>query len=216
MKFGSRVQKRYTMSIIPEAAWPELLKKPALSLILGVVLLILAASGGVSSLGLTVNESPWRITLATIGIVLLATGCYLAVRPEGSRSTHDPAGYGVKIRTPSPGSMAPASFEVFGDYKLLPAGHSIRVFVVEGERHWPQGVARMSPSNKQWRAVVNHMGGVKGQSRTIAAIAMAESGSILCDYYEKAGRETGKWIPITRLTSDMVECDNVVVIHAGH
>ncbi len=205
------------MSIIPESAWPELLKKPALSLILGAILFVLAASGGVSSLGVEVNEPQWRVTLAIVGAGLIATGVWLAVRRDGSPSKpeRDPSSFGIKIRTPSSGSIAPFSFEVSGEYKLLPVGHSIRVVVVEGERHWPQGVARISASNKQWRAMVNHMGGVKGQSRTIAVIVMNESGSTLCDYYEKAGRETGRWIPISKLTSDMVECDNVTVTHAG-
>jgi hypothetical protein len=203
------------MSIIPESAWPELLKKPSLSLILGTALCTLAASGGVSSLGLRVDEPQWRVTLAAVGIVLMSVGLYLAVRPDSSPSMPDSAKFGIKILTPSPGSTSSFSFEVLGDYKLLPVGYSIRVVVVEGERHWPQGVARINANNKQWRAMVHHMGGAKGQPRTIAAVVMGESGSILCDYYEKAGRETGKWIPITRLTPDMAECDNVVVIHAG-
>jgi len=204
------------MPIIPESAWHELLKKPALPLVLGVMLCILAAAGGVSSLGLEVNEPLWRGALAVVGIISTALGLYLAVKPDGFDSTPDPAKYGIKIRTPLPGSVAPFSFEVIGDYKHLPAGHSVRVFVVEGANHWPQGVARISSSNKQWRALVNYMGGVKGKSRTIAAVVMGESGSILCDYYEKAGKETGNWVPIARFTPDMVECDNVVVIHAGH
>jgi hypothetical protein len=148
--------------------------------------------------------------IATLAAAMLGVFVAKKRRRSGVQSTSTSAGqYGLKITSPTPGSLVSGNVEVSGVFLVEPPADSIFLINAspDGPSYWPC-VGRpieITRSRKTWRGST----WVSGDTRIILA-TVGMSARALFDYYEKVGREA-KWLSIDRLTSDVVEQDQIVV-----
>jgi hypothetical protein len=211
---------------------------PALLLVLGVLLVLIAAIGKWPER--FEIDPAWRIFVAVLGGILMSFGVWRSGRsPDRSEVLPDPmqtASYGVTITYPVADKPIPVEtrksdkkktyFEVTGTVKKLPRDAQIWVFVVGNDgRLWPHGPAHIT--GKDW--IVHEVSPGWGESRKkIAAYLVGKNGQILIKYYGTTGREIWpirdkineqypnnkieiKVPAITETTSDMVMCNDLIV-----
>ena len=127
-------------------------------------------------------------------------------RPASATASAD---YGLKITSPTPGALVAGHVEVSGVFSLEPVAESLFLInaSVDGPQYWPC-VGRpieVTSSRKTWRGSTY----VNGDTRVILA-TIGPSARALFEYYERVGEPSG-WLPITRLTPDVIEHDQIVV-----
>ena len=144
------------------------------------------------------------------------------IRSHGrlAKATPSPESCGITILSPKPNQKVPNGLEATGLYENLPPGFKLWVFTIfvvdEGERYWPQQVAQIQEDGA-WRSNVWGLGGNPGDRRKFGAFIVGESGQALIQYFKTAGKEytaqgAKRWLGITRLTPDIVECATVEVV----
>lgn len=129
-----------------------------------------------------------------------------------------PEDYGITIEIPKEYASVGQIFNVSGTYKNLPDGHVIWIATFGSHKstnnqmrrhYWPQEPATttFSTEGKKWNCKVQDIGGkTPGETKEFLVLVAGPDGQALFKYFKKAGSETEKWIPITYLTSDVVEC----------
>lgn len=188
-------------------------RAPIALVVIGAVLLIIAAAGGWNNPSFQISEPIWRIIVGAVAIAIVALGGILGWREK----THDaisselPNRYGIKIISPQEGASVGKWSTVSGTYALKPAGR-VQLFTVSPDKHnyWPQDVVQYDLAKKTWSGTV-YVGGAPQQITTIVVAIVGKCGQILCDYYAKVGQETGQWPSLERLPDDVVECDRIWV-----
>jgi len=212
---------------------------PALLLVVGVLLVLIAAVGKWQDL-FTIDLA-WRIIVAVLGGILISFGVWrTGPSSDQGEVLPDPkqkASYGVRITYPVNDIPTPVKnpglrpyFEVRGKIKKRPRGAEIWVFVVGGDgRLWPHGPAEIK--GEDWTVYEVYPG--RGERKKIEAYLVGKNGKILIKYYKMTGREI--WpirdkikeeypnnkikieVPaITETTTDMVPCDDLRVTLANN
>jgi hypothetical protein len=222
--------------------WPAVIavviRAPALFLLVGVLLVLLASVGGWPE---RFKIDPgWQIIVAVLGGLLICFGAVVVWRtgPSSDKAEvlHDPkrtASYGVTITFPDPDDPTQvknpglkASFKVKGKVKKRPRGAEIWVCTVATDgRLWPHGPAEFK-GDTDW--TVEEVFPGPGPRKKIAAYLVGKNGRILIKYYKTTGKEIWairnkineqfpdnkieiKNPPITEATTDMVMCAELIV-----
>ncbi len=120
--------------------------------------------------------------------------------------------YGLRIVSPASGSLvARGEVKVSGVFMEKPPNDSLFLInaSLNAPLYWPcvgRPPTEVSPPTKTWRA----SSWVNDDTR-ILVVTVGPSARALFDYYEKVGQQTGQWPPITRLTPDVIEHDEITV-----
>lgn len=126
--------------------------------------------------------------------------------------------YGIEIKKPSEYENIGQSFRISGTYKNLPEGQTIwtATFGIyddgkgnKRKRYWPQEQAAtaFTANGKEWYCAVNHIGGGNNaEPKEFLILVVGVEGQALFHYFKTAGGFTKQWLPITQLTTDIVEC----------
>jgi hypothetical protein len=171
----------------------ELFRHPALLLVLlGGILFILAAAGGVSTgtASLPIADPTWRIAVAVMAIAILLAGMYLQLwQPERAtaKATED---YGIKITQPDPRNeeRVIVPFTLRGTYVTKPPDGTLRLFAVAADNsaYWPrpETIEPVPYTKNEWTCEIRTTT-PPGNRYTIAVAAVDETGHALADYYFK-------------------------------
>lgn len=132
--------------------------------------------------------------------------------PLTESGTRKALGYGIKILSPTRGEIRSGQFEVTGSYEFKPPANSVWLFIasLDDNEHWPQGIVQFDEDTKTWRGVA-YFYEKPPRDANIVVAQVGETGKILCDYYTRVGFDTGNWLPLLKLPSDIVEFDRVIV-----
>ena len=154
------------------------------------------------------------VLVAIIGSVTTIAGAAIALllkRGKALPTAATPARhYRLRITSPVAGAAVAGHVEVSGVYAVEPPPDSLFLINAspDGPYYWPC-VGRpieILPSRRAWRGSTF----VNSDTRIII-VTLGASGRALFDFYEKVGKETDRWVCISRLTSDVIEHDQVVV-----
>jgi hypothetical protein len=187
---------------------------PLVIMVIGLVLVVIGAAGGLAKADLRIDSSPWRIALAIMGtIVFIVGGLFLWREKSGATSAKDLSkDYGIKITYPQDAAEVGQEVEVLGTYETRPPDNLIRVLEHSptSQHYWPKRYATFNSKQKTWSATTR-VGGNPNDKRVIVVASIGEGGRALFDYYEKVGKETKQWIGIRTFPSDVKECDRIIV-----
>lgn len=191
-----------------------LLKNTPLALVvIGLLLAVIGASGGMEKLAIKVDDPRWRVALGVMGIVVAGFGALLIWRV---RKDVDPQVLAqeceLKITAPLNGAVVDESTQFAGSFKNLPHEGSIVLIeqsVSTGD-YWFKKRPVIDEKNKQWY-IDSRVGGDPGKERVIYLAILGKSGQALWDYYQRVGQETKQWPAMRSLTTDISICDNVRV-----
>jgi hypothetical protein len=161
-----------------------------LLILLGVILFILGAAGGVGyNAVLAIKDPLAQYALEIVGSILLAIGIFVSVRIPASEP--DGAKIGVKIISPRENERV-GVVNVIGEIeKKVPNGYTLmllRVYPDAGHAVYPWAEVRLNPDNKRWTVVDCDIGGRKGDRRILAVYLVGESGKALIRYFREASR----------------------------
>lgn len=188
-------------------------RAPIALVVIGAVLLFIAAAGGWSNPSFQISDPIWRIIVGIVAIAIVAMGGILGWHEKtgDGRPIETPQHYGIKIISPQEGASVREWVTVSGTYALKPT-ERVQLFAVSPDKHnyWPQEVVQYDELKKTWSGTV-YIGGSPPQATIIMVAIVGKCGQILCDYYAKVGRETGQWPSLERLTDDIIECDRIWV-----
>jgi hypothetical protein len=206
----------------------------------GLILLELAAAGGVRYSGWLVIDDPgWRLAMGGLGAMFLIAAVAKALMVTGDSGIRptDIAALGIKITSPHGGdALGNRERVTVTTEKPIPKGYELRVL-----RGYP-GVNGFIPHVKltkandklEWNAFDFDIGGDKGSTRMIEAWLIGPDGAVLLKAWEedhkaiaaanheidrlaRLANEAGKriWLPpIGSPTKDMHKCFSIVVTRA--
>jgi hypothetical protein len=188
--------------------------------LLGLLLVVIAAAKGWPNPSLQIDEVEWRVTLAVLGIIVVLLGGLLLWRETEGSDKRPPTKmscdtYGIRIISPKAGEEVGIDYEISGTYQVKPPESRI-IQIFQGppgtSEYWPMTEANITfdPSRKTWHSHARS-GGVPGRRDVIVTVS-GKAGQALCSYYEKVGKETGQWPSIVTLTPDIVECDRITIV----
>lgn len=194
-----------------------------LTLLLGVLLIIASAADrlNIQSFSFNLNDPFGRLGLAAIGTLLVFSSLDLLPTRKVNAKGSDKSTYGVKIvgdnfELPS-FKMAPgegfnaAEIRVSGVIEAeIPSDKSIWLFhVYYGSKilYFPQRQVVVSNDKKTWNGIAL-VGKIHSKNSKIIVAVVGDSGKILCDYYWSVKDETSKYIGLSRLPIDIIECDS--------
>jgi hypothetical protein len=191
-----------------------LLKNTPLACVaIGVLLVLIGASGGMERFSLKIEEPAWRVALAVMGIVVAGFGGLLIWR---AKNDVDPLAVSaeceLRITTPMNGADVEERIQFAGSFKKKPPENSVILIeqsVATGD-YWFKKRPIFDEKNKQWYTE-SRVGGEPGKQRVIYVAILGESGQALWDYYWRVGNETKQWPGMKLLTKDIKLCDSVKV-----
>jgi len=191
-----------------------LLKNTPLALVvIGLLLAVIGASGGMEKFAIKVEDPKWRVALGVMGIVVAGFGALLIWRTRKEIAPQVLAQEcELKITAPLNGAVVDESTQFAGSFKKIPSEGSIVLLeqsVTTGD-YWFKKRPVIDEKNKQWY-IDSRVGGEPGKERVIYLAIMGKSGQALWDYYRRVGEETKQWPPMRTLTTDIIICDNVRV-----
>ena len=207
-----------------------LLTSPNLILILGGILIVLGASGGVTyQRWFPIADEQWRILLVVAGALLFAL--YFLLPKDSAKKLTDRTikSLGITIEYPGNNTVINGMTEVRGTIaKPLPAGYEICILRGYPKGGFtPHGYCVREPNKKTWHVAQFDIGGQKGDSRRIEAWVVGPDGRLLLDTWfadqevhgttnsrlkELGPTERLAWLkPIAKATSDMLQCDLIKV-----
>lgn len=190
--------------------------------VIGVVVFVAAAAGGLP-LGnppLSVTNTIWRVTLAVLGVGLVASGILLMRSPLGKSARdqemlREVGCYGIQIDSPRAMSqIATSEVVITGSYTVRPPEGALRLFTLttpDGKLIQPQAIVEtFDEERNRWSARVR-LARPPRYSLFIVATIVGKSGEKLWDYYFKVATD-GRDIPLAGpLPPDIVECDRIWV-----
>jgi hypothetical protein len=198
----------------------------ALLILLGTVLVVLAAAGGVTYKDVLPITDKWaRLSLGASGIALAALGIILAGMVSGPAKP-----YGISILTPNIGDEFVTTTVRGSIRKAIPPGHVMWVlrFYPDGQ-FVPLHTASIDIARQTWVAHQCAVGGTKGDVRYFVAALVGPNGQALLDYFFVAHERHNIWMdqlnvpydapnrflpPISKPVEDIIECDRVSVRRA--
>ncbi len=194
-----------------------------LTLLLGVLLIVVSAVDklDIQSFSFNLNDPFGRLELAGIGILLILSFLDLLPTRKANAKGSDKLIYGVKIvgdnfeltsfkMTLGEGFNA-AEIRVSGVIEVeIPSDKSIWLFhVYYGSKilYFPQRQVVISNDKKTWNGIAL-VGKTHSKNSKIIVAVVGDSGKILCDYYWWVQDETSKYIGLSKLPIDIIECDS--------
>jgi hypothetical protein len=204
---------------------------PTLVTVVGVALIVLGLTGGVThNAWLPIPDMPSRIAAVILGCVIASAGAGFYFWSQSRKPSRiDPSRFGIKITYPREGDEV-NTVDVRGTIKqALPENYTLRLFRVYpgSARMTPIGKATIDLSAGEWTADHCNVGGKSGDKRSIAAFIAGPSGAALIQYHDDAGRihrktmleleqltnkQRDDWLPaIAADAPDMVECHRVPI-----
>jgi hypothetical protein len=197
----------------------RLLERPViLVLILGTVLFVLGAAGGIKYNNWLPMDEYGRWTVLGIGLLLLLGGAALSIDNENAKI--DVAGYKIKITKPKEAQTV-GDPEVEGTFeKVPPTGQQLWILRIYSDGKFvPLKKVDLRSGSKTWTAGECILGGKLGEPRTVGAYIVGKSGQALIKYYMEASthhnvtkKEPSDYLPrIEERTEDMVMCDEISV-----
>ena len=80
---------------------------PLVIILIGLIFIVIGASGGLAIAGLKIDSTAWRVALAAMGLMVFAVGGLFLWREKGhDNSEDDPKKkYGIKIHIPEEGAL---------------------------------------------------------------------------------------------------------------
>ena len=119
---------------------------------------------------------------------------------------------GIKIISPAENDTVDEPINISGTYKDIPEGYKIRVFIFpeRGGGYWAQSEVEYDAEKKTWNSLAT-IGGEPGHSAKIIATIVGNDGQKILDYYKKVADETGQWIGIEELLTDIIPEDEILV-----
>jgi hypothetical protein len=188
----------------------KLIEKGALAII-GAMVLIVGAAGGVSKLGLTIPSGLPQWTVMALGLVTAVVGLVLAVREVNRIDRELKKNYGITITYPHEGAPVSGEVELSGTYKHQPSDGVVRVLQYNPRQRqfWPKHTLTFDPRNKTWRCIVP-IGDEPGETILMVVAAGADA-RILLDYARKVFQPGDPWPGIDKLPTDVRELARVGV-----
>jgi hypothetical protein len=186
---------------------------------IGCFLLVVAGVQQISKFGLQVAGEPWRLVLAAAGGILLISGLVSHFRKDRKAQQLElkdhanvSAKANIEILDPDLGRHVGNTFTVSGTFSSLPNAFDIYVFTGSRQsgKFWPQKTARVDRTKKTWTGEVSNLGGKPDELKEIYVFLVGEDGKALIHHYRKVG-EASDWIPIDRLTRDIIFCKEATV-----
>ncbi len=188
-----------------------LIKNTPLALvILGLVLILAGATGGISSYA-SISDTSARILVSVVGAVVAAFGGALIWRARSESQTAEDIKkrYGFAITNPPDRSEVDEYVDLSGNWK----GASDRPHVViieqspNSRKYWFKDLVYLDNS---WHCRCR-VGGEAGNDRIIHVAVVGKNGKALEEYYRDAGTENKHWAGIKTLTDDIVLCASIQV-----
>jgi hypothetical protein len=186
-----------------------LIKNTPLALIvIGLLLIVIGAAGGVEKYGLDIPDLRWRIALAVMGVVVAGFGALLIWlgrrKPDPSAIARECA---LKIKTVKDLAGTDQRVRITGTYRKKPPDKSV-VLVEQSSagrthKYWFKNEPIFDEENKTWFANCTVRGN-PGSERIFYVAILGEHGQALWAYYLRVGEETQKWPGIETLTPDIV------------
>ena len=180
--------------------------------LVGLLLFVIGAAGGWPDPLLRINELGWRVALAAMGGIIAGFGVLLIWRERNRNKPQLDQDYGLKIVSLQDGQDVGEELDVHGTYQKRPPNGSVKLFIKSprtGE-HWPE-TTKITFKENTWHGRVQ-IGGKAGRKRIVEIAVMGEAGQVLCEYYEKVGKDTGEWPGIVKMPSDIYAYDSKLVI----
>ena len=189
---------------------------PLVLVLAGVLAFILGAAGGVKAdkFELPVIDLPGRLALMTVGVVVILVGALLLwaghFAPGAARRLKKD--YGFRIEAPVHGQRASSPIEVRGSFRREPPDAVARVleFIPQNGTYWPKSRLVINSAAKTWSAKFG-FGGAIGEQRVFIVALCGPAGDALFEYYQRAGKESGKWVGIQTLPPDVVLRERVAI-----
>lgn len=183
-------------------------------MLLGALLVVLAASGGTPYLYVEIRDPTWKFLLGVLGGLMLLLGLASALFGLRSRGVEARAlKFRLRISTPPGGIvLPPGRHPVSGTYVKRPPDGSILLVNLsrDGSRLWPQVPADFSfdTTAKTWTGRVWVDEGTDGQ---VGIAVVGPSARVLVNYYRDVGETSRQWHPLTQLPPDLVICDHAPI-----
>jgi len=198
---------------------------PLALVVIGLFLFVIGAAGGWERFSLQITESGWRITLATMGFILVAYACLLIWRPKSATQiVAEPEREALKkacnltIQTWTAIDRGrPNQYELTGEYKQLPpAGNSVWLITASttSPRYWPQNEVVFDNAKMKWNSIVGLGAATRsGEKMRVILAIIGDCGNILFSHYfgTRDKENPNAVLPLSKLTHDIIECASVVL-----
>jgi len=175
--------------------------------VIGLVLIVIGAAGGIEKLSLVIDNPAWRTVIAGMGTVVASFAALLMWR-ESSGEARAPKAreYGLKITATK---MSGTQVNLEGSYRRKPPEDM--VLIVERNNktgdHYLQHAPNFDPKLPRWYGQY----GIGSGERTLTIAVMGKSAKSLKTYYDIVGTRTKQYQGIKELPPDLVYCDSVDV-----
>jgi hypothetical protein len=195
----------------------ELIKNQAfLLIILGVLIFVVSAAGGISHWQFVIPQGPWQYASAVVGLSLAGAGAAMT-RWSASSVSIDAKKFGFKISIPvhkDPVAMQDMHYVVSGTYKKRPPENYVP-YIVEIEYHdneikyRPRKLAVIEDTG--WHAKGVWGGDKPNIERTIVVALVGAGGQAQFKYYDTVGKTYNydRRPPIDTLGPDIYVCDRI-------
>lgn len=163
--------------------------QPLALVVVGVILILIAAFGGVPPAGIQVQGAVWQAVLAAVGLVISFFGIWSVFgRSEHAATTgprFDPEKWACKITSPRNGEFMPdEKTDVRGTCSPLPSPYELRIFDKDtGTNYYRHGIQATISSDGQWEAQNVDVSARPGEPRAIVAAVVGPCGQAFCNYY---------------------------------
>ncbi|GGB23148.1 hypothetical protein [Puia dinghuensis] len=205
-----------------KTSWPEVileaLKKPwALYLISGLIVVILAAAGGLSVARLSIDDPTWRWRLFIPGLILLAVAIIIVlfrskpaeVSPKKIKRKYKPINVDLE-----PGFVQ-STFSITLSFKNHPP--ESRIYAVEfnprTNEHWPRGSFVINPENNTGKLTIT-CGKDDNIPRTIIIAYIGDNSMKMVDQHNFCVRHGGT-VGILNFCSDFISLEKIPVLRWG-
>ena len=165
-------------------------KKWLALVVVGLIVIIFAACGGVSVFQL--HDFGWRFFVTVIGILVCAVGVWgnIAARDEDDPDlTKD---YGMKITGPGDNANVGDEFTLEGTYEEKPPNIvPIRAFICSPStgNYWPTShKVQFFDERKRW-AVQLRPGGSKGDVKVAGIALLGKNAQVVCKHYDAVAKD---------------------------
>jgi hypothetical protein len=182
---------------------------PLALVVIGVVLIVIGATGGIEKLSLTVDSPYWRVVLAVMGFVVASFAGLLIWRERKiEASALDARQYGIEITAPLNGDTVDAQVGLVGRFKKKPPEGSVAVIekVLASGVHYLQPAPFFNEKTSEWSSTYR----IGSGERVLSIGILGKSAQVLRNYYLLCN-ETNKWQGLKELPPDFISCADVKI-----